>query len=325
MPQLNMIEAINDALHYIMSIDKSVVILGEDVGIDGGVFRATVGLQKEFGKERVIDTPLAESAIVGVSIGMAVAGLKPVAEIQFMGFIYPAFDQIISHASRIRTRSRGKYTCPLVVRTPYGGGVHAPEHHSESTETIFIHTPGIKVVVPSTPADAKGLLIAAIRDQDPVIFLEPERLYHGVKEEVPQGNHIVEFGKAKIVQEGADLTVLCWGAMVPVVQSAVAQASKQGISVEIIDLRTLSPVDSAAVLSSVKKTGRCIIVHEAPRTSGFGAELSAQIMENQLLSLKAPVERVTGYDTPMPLYKLEKYYMPDEQKIMRAIEKVMSF
>lgn len=325
MPQMNMIEAINDALYYAMSTDKKVVVLGEDIGKDGGVFRATVGLLKKFGKERVLDTPLAESGIVGVSIGMAVYGLKPVAEIQFMGFIYPAFDQIISHAAKIRTRSRGKYTCPLVIRTPYGGGVHAPEHHSESTETIFIHTPGIKVVVPATPADAKGLLLAAIRDPDPVIFLEPEKLYHGEKEEVPIGDHIVELGKAHVVQEGTDITFICWGAMLPIVKKAAQQAAAKGISAEIIDLRTLSPVDKSAIINSVKKTGRCIIVHEAPRTAGFGAELSAQIMENCLLTLKAPVERVTGYDTAMPLYKLEKYYMPDEQKIMKAVEKVMMF
>lgn len=325
MPQMNIIEAINDALHYAMLTDKKVVILGEDIGVDGGVFRATVGLLKKFGKDRVLDTPLAESGIIGVSIGMAAYGLKPVAEIQFMGFIYPAFDQIISHAAKIRTRSRGRYTCSLVIRTPYGGGVHAPEHHSESTEAIFVHMPGIKVVVPATPADAKGLLLAAIRDPDPVIFLEPEKLYHGEREEVPMGDHIIELGKANVTREGTDITFICWGAMLPLVKKAVQQAAAKGISGEIIDLRTLSPVDRQAIVNSVRKTGRCIIVHEAPRTAGFGAELSAQIMEHCLLTLKAPVERVTGYDTAMPLYKLEKYYMPDEQKIMRAVEKVMMF
>ena len=325
MPEMNLIEGVNAALHYEMNKDKKVVILGEDIGVDGGVFRATVGLLKKFGDVRVIDTPLAESGIVGSAIGMAVYGLKPIAEVQFMGFVYPAFDQIISHASRMRTRTRGRYTCPLVVRMPYGGGVHAPEHHSESMESLFIHTPGVKVVVPATPSDAKGLLLSAIRDPDPVIFLEPKKLYHGAKEKVPSGNYTVPLGKAAIVSEGIDVTLLCWGSMRPLSVSVAGKMEEQGVSVEVIDLRTLYPYDAETIIASVKKTGRCIIVHEAPRTGGLGAELSARISEEVLLSLKAPVLRVTGYDTIFPLYKLEKYYMPDEEKVMNAIQKVMQF
>lgn len=325
MPKINLIEAINDALTYEMGVDKKVIMLGEDIGVDGGVFRATANLLEKYGKNRVIDTPLAESAIVGTAIGMAVYGLKPIAEIQFMGFVYPAFDQIISHASRIRTRTRGQYTCPLVVRMPYGGGIHAPEHHSESTEALFIHTPGIKVVAPSSPADGKGLLIAAIRDPDPVIFLEPKKMYHGEKEEVPEGNYVVELGKAKTVQEGTDVTILCWGSMVAVAKKTAEIVKEKEISLEIIDLRTLYPYDVEAIVTSVKKTGRCVIIHEAARTCGLGAELSARIMEEALLSLKAPVKRVTGYDTVFPLYKIEKYYMPDEEKLMNAINEVLEF
>lgn len=322
---MNIIGAVNAALHYAMSVDKKVVVLGEDVGIDGGVFRATVGLLDTFGKDRVMDTPLAESAIVGVSLGMAVYGLKPVAEIQFDGFLYPAFDQLISHVSRIRTRSRGRYTCPLVVRVPYGGGVHAPEHHSEAPEAFLIHTPGLKVVLPSTPADAKGLLLSAINDPDPVIFFEPKRIYHGDKEEVPDGNYTIPLGKANVACQGNDVTLVSWGYMAVLCKNVVQQLASQGISAELVDLRTLYPCDVDAVVGSVRKTGRCVIVHEAHRTCGFGAELSARIMEEALLSLKAPVERVTGYDTVFPLYKLEKFYMPTEERILSAVEKVLHF
>jgi pyruvate dehydrogenase E1 component beta subunit len=323
MPRLNMVDAINLGLKEEMAQDKSVVVLGEDVGVDGGVFRATNGLLKLYGKDRVLDTPLAESAIVGTSIGMAINGLKPVAEIQFSGFIYPAFDQIISHAARFRNRSRGKYTCPLVVRAPYSGGIRALEHHSESMEALFMHLPGIKMVIPSTPSDAKGLLVSSIRDPDPVIFYEPKRIYRAIKEDVPEGEHVVPLGKAKIVQEGLDVTLIGWGAMVREIQKTQELLPK--INMEIIDLRTISPMDTDAIIKSVKKTGRCVIVHEAPKSGGVGAEIIARINEKALLSLQAPVERVTGYDTIFPLYRLEQYYLPTPEKIKQAVERVIQF
>ncbi|OGW76251.1 MAG: 2-oxoisovalerate dehydrogenase, partial [Nitrospirae bacterium RIFOXYB2_FULL_43_5] len=272
MPTLNMVQAINLALKEEMQRDKNVVLLGEDVGKDGGVFRVTEGLLEQFGSERVMDTPLAESVIAGAAIGMALYGLKPVAEIQFMGFIYPAIDQIFSHASRIRSRSRGRFTCPLVVRAPYGAGIKAPELHSESTEALFCHMPGIKVVVPSSPYSAKGLLISSIRDPDPVIFLESSRLYRSIKEDVPEGEYTIPLGKARVVQEGTDVTVIAWGSMLQRALKAV-----EGVNAEVIDLMTLSPFDEETILKSVKKTGRIIIAHEAVKTCGFGAELSATI------------------------------------------------
>ncbi len=298
------------------------MVLGEDVGKNGGVFRATEGLWQKFGENRVVDTPLAESGIVGVSVGLAVNGFKPVAEIQFDGFLPPAFDQVISHASRIRNRSRGRFHVPLVIRAPYGGGIHAPEHHSESPETFFVHTPGIKVVIPSTPYDAKGLLVSAIRDPDPVIFFEPKKIYRAFRQEVPEQSYTIPLGKARIVREGTDLTLLAWGAQVRTAEQA---AEKSGVSCEVIDLRTLSPMDTETILSSVKETGRCVVVQEAPRTCGLAAEVSARITENGILSLKAPVARVTGFDTAMPLAKLENFYLPSVERVVQAIQKTMAF
>jgi pyruvate dehydrogenase E1 component beta subunit len=321
MTEMTMLEAIRNALDYEMGKDKTVCVFGEDVGANGGVFRVTDGLQKKHGEKRVFDTPLAESAIVGSAIGMAIAGLKPIAEVQFSGFMYPAFDQLISHASRIRTRSRGKYTCPLVVRTPYSGGVHAPEHHSESMETLYAHTPGLKIVIPSTPADAKGLLISAIRDEDPVVFFESKKLYHSAKGDVPEGEHVVEIGKARVVQEGTDLSIITWGSMVCVCEDAAKELG----SVEIIDLRSIYPFDMDAVLAAVKKTGKVLIVHEAPRTAGFGSEIAAQIAEKGIFYLKGPVLRVTGYDTVMPLYKLEDWYLPNVAKVVHAGKKLLEY
>jgi pyruvate dehydrogenase E1 component beta subunit len=325
MAKRNMVEAINLGLMQEMERDSSVLILGEDVGKEGGVFRVTEGLQIKFGPERVVDTPLAESGIVGVALGMALKGLKPIAEIQFEGFLPPAMDQIISHISRIRTRSRGRYTCPLVIRSPYGGGIHAPEHHSDSPEALFAHIPGIKVIIPSTPYDAKGLIVEAIRDPDPVLFLEPKRIYRAIREEVPDEDYSVPIGKARVVREGKDVTVISWGAMVREVILAAERIEKEGIDIEIIDLRTISPMDEDTFLDSVRKTGRAVIVHEAPRTCGLGAEIIARINEKALLSLETPVERVTGFDTVFPLLKLENHYLPNPERILRGIRKVTSF
>lgn len=321
MAKLNIVEALNLALNQEMEKDGSVLILGEDVGIDGGVFRVTDGLYKKYGKDRVIDTPLAEPGIVGTSIGLAVNGFKPVAEIQFSGFIYSAFDQIISHAARIRNRSRGRFTCPLVVRAPYCGGIKALEHHSESMENIFVHTPGLKVVIPSTPSDAKGLLVSAIRDPDPVIFYEPKRIYRAIKEEVNEKEYTIPIGKAKIVKEGNDVTIISWGAMV---RECLEAVEKIDSSCEVIDLRTLKPLDIDTIINSVKKTGRVVIVHEAPKTSGFGAEIIALINEKALLNLEAPVKRVTGFDTVFPYAKMENKYLPDE-RIEKGIREVLGY
>lgn len=321
MAKLNIVEALNLALNQEMEKDDSVLVLGEDVGIDGGVFRVTEGLYKKFGKDRVIDTPLAEPGIVGTSIGLAVNGFKPVAEIQFSGFIYSAFDQIVSHAARIRNRSRGRFTCPLVVRAPYSGGIKALEHHSESMENIFVHTPGLKVVIPSTPSDAKGLLISAIRDPDPVIFYEPKRIYRAIKEEVNEKEYTIPIGKAKVAKEGSDVTLISWGAMV---RECLEAAEKVEASCEVIDIRTLKPLDIDAIIDSVKKTGRVVIVHEAPKTSGFGAEITALINEKALLNLQAPVKRVTGFDTIFPYAKMESAYLPDE-RIEKGIREVLEF
>ena len=277
MAKRTLVDAINSGLMVEMEKDPSVIVLGEDVGKEGGVFRVTEGLQVKFGPKRVFDTPLAESGIIGVSIGMAVKGLRPVAEIQFEGFLHPAMDQIMNHAARIRNRSRGRYTCPLVIRSPWGGGIHAPEHHSESPEALFAHTPGIKVVVPSSPYDAKGLIISAIRDPDPVLFFEPKRIYRAVREEVPDGEYTVPIGKAKVIREGGDLTIISWGAMVREVLRAAETAEKEGFKAEVIDLRTISPMDEETYLESVRKTGRVVIVHEAPPTCGVGAEIIARI------------------------------------------------
>ncbi|HEY8449440.1 MAG TPA: alpha-ketoacid dehydrogenase subunit beta [Bacillota bacterium] len=326
MPRMTLVQAVNDALRTEMALDDRVVLLGEDIGVNGGVFRATEGLLELFGEDRVIDTPLAESAIIGTAFGMAVYGLRPVPEIQFCGFLAPAFDQIISHVARIRNRSRGRYSAPMVIRAPYAGGIRAPEHHSESPEAFYAHIPGLKVVIPATPYDAKGLLISAIRDPDPVLFLEPKSIYRAFREEVPEGAYTVPLGKARIAREGSDVTVIAWGAMVRVALEAAERLHEErGWSCEVIDLRTISPVDRTTVIESVKKTGRAVILHEAPRQCGFGAELVALINEHALLYLEAPVERVTGFDTTMPLYALENYYLPDAFRLIRGIERVMTF
>ncbi|NIO03466.1 MAG: alpha-ketoacid dehydrogenase subunit beta [Proteobacteria bacterium] len=325
MAKRNMVEAINAGLMEEMEKDPAVMIIGEDVGKEGGVFRVTDGLQAKFGLERAVDTPLAESGIVGVALGLAINGFKPVAELQFMGFLPPALDQILNHISRIRNRSRGRYTCPMVIRMPYGGGIHAPEHHSESMESILAHIPGIKVVIPSTPYDAKGLIVAAIRDPDPILFLEPKRVYRAIKEEVPEDNYTVPIGEAKVLREGGDVTVICWGAMVREALRAVEMAAEEGINAEVIDLRAVSPMDDNTYLESVRKTARVVIVHEAPKTCGLGAEIIARVNEKALLSLEAPVERVTGYDTTFPLTKMEQDYLPSPERILRGIRKVMAF
>ncbi len=321
MSNMNMVDALNDALRLEMKRDKKIVIIGEDVGEDGGVFRVTDGLAKEFGNSRVIDSPLAESGIVGASIGMAVAGLKPICEIQFEGFVFPAIDQLVSHASRLRNRSRGRFSVPLVVRCPIGGGIKALEHHSDSPEAHFIHTPGLKVVMPSGPRDAKGLLISAIRDPDPVIFFEPKKIYRAIKEEVPDEDYAIPLGKANVVQEGNDVTLIAYGAWVKTAREAIAQM--EGISVELIDLRTLSPLDTDTIIESVKKTGKCVIVQEAPRTLGLASEIIARINDKALYSLEAPIERVTGFDTIVPLRLFEDYYLASAQKIINAVERVM--
>ncbi len=300
------------------------MLIGEDVGIGGGVFRISDGLIKDFGADRVIDTPLAESGIVGSAIGLAMAGMRPIVEIQFDGFVYPAFDQLICHAARMRTRSRGKLTCPMVVRFPYCGGVKALEHHSESMEAIYVHTPGLKVVCPSTPYDAKGLLAAAIQDPDPVIFMEPKRLYRSLKEDVPEEEYTIPLGKARVMIEGDDVTIIGWGAMIPVILKAHAELSKENISMEVIDLRTLSPLDTETILASVQKTGRCVIIQEAPRTGGLASEIATIIMEKAMHSLKAPVERVSGFDVIPPLLKAEDYNIPDEKRLIAGIRDVLT-
>jgi pyruvate/2-oxoglutarate/acetoin dehydrogenase E1 component len=320
-----LLEAINEALRLEMAADDRLILLGEDIGKEGGVFRVTEGLQKAYGCERVMDTPLAESGIVGMAIGMAIAGLRPVVEIQFMAFLYPALDQMMNHLGRMRNRSRGRFTCPLVIRTPYGGGIHPPEHHSESYEAVLAHTPGLQVVVPATPYDAKGLLISAIRSPDPVVFLEPTRLYRAVRQEIPETLYTVPLGEARVVQAGTDVTVIAWGAMLHEVLQAAEPLGADGISLEIIDLRTLSPLDVSTLMQSVEKTGRAVVVHEAPRTCGLGAEIVAQITEKALLSLEAPVERVTGFDTVFPLPQLEQYYLPTPERIIAAVRRVLAF
>lgn len=324
MSKLTLIEAINQALLQEMELDKDVVLLGEDVGM-GGVFRATSGLRDKFGPMRVIDTPLAESGIIATSIGMAAYGLRPVVEIQFNDFMFMGYHQLKIHAARLRSRSRGRYTCPLVVRAPYGGGIRPLELHSESMDTIFAHTPGIKAVVPSNPHDAKGLLISAIRDPDPVIFLEPTRLYRSVKDEVPDKPYTVPLGQSKVIKEGSDLTLISWGAMLKQAIDAAEIIKDQNINPEIIDLRTISPIDTETIINSVKKTGRAIIVHEDARTCGLGAEIIAQLNENILAELLAPPVRVTGFDVPFPLYQLEDYYLPNVDRILAGIKKVMEY
>ena len=320
-----MVEAINLALREELERDSRVVILGEDVGKEGGVFRVTDGLQQKFGGDRVVDTPLAELGIVAVAFGMAVYGIRPIAEIQFEGFLYPCLDQINNHIGRIRNRSRGRFTCPLVIRVPYGGGIHAPEHHSDSPEAILAHIPGIKVVIPASPYEAKGLVLSSIRDSDPVIFMEPKRIYRAIREEVPEGDYTIPLGKARLVQEGKDVTVVAWGAMVREALNAAEQLKGDKIDLDIIDLRTISPIDVETIITSIRKTGRGVIVHEAPKTCGLGAEIIALVNEKALLSLQAPIERVTGFDIPVPLMKTEHYYLPNPKRIVMAVKKVMSF
>ena len=324
MANLTLLQAVNDGLRTAMRADKDVLVFGEDVGPKGGVFLATEGLTKEFGEERCFDTPLSEDGIVGAAIGMALNGLKPVAEIQFQDFIFPAFDQIVSEAAKFRYRSGGQFTCPMVIRTPYGGGIRGGLYHSQSGEAYFCHTPGLKVVIPSTPHDAKGLLIAAINDPDPVLFLEPKALYRAVKGEVPEGSYTVDLSTLRTVREGRNVTVFCYGAMVPVCQKAADKAAEKGVECLVIDLRTLLPLDEEGVLEAAKQTGRVVVVHEAPRFCGYGGEISALIAENSIEYMEAPIVRVTGFDTPFP-NTLEHHYMPDERRVLDAIERVASW
>ncbi len=324
MAVLNVVQAVNHALRDEMKRNDKIVLLGEDIGVNGGVFRATEGLFQEFGPNRVIDTPLAESGIIGVSIGMALYGLKPVPEIQFLDFIYPGFDQIESELSKFRYRSGGQFTVPVVIRTPYGGGIRGSHYHSQSTEAFFTHTPGLKVVIPGTPYDTKGLLTSALRDPDPVMFLEPKKIYRTVRGEVPDEDYTVPIGKANVAREGDDVVIFAYGAMLHVAMEAAELATAKGISVEVVDIRTLLPFDIETIMSSVKKTGRVIILHEACKTCGFGAEIAAQIAERDILHLEAPIVRVAGFDVPFP-YVLEDEYMPNANRVLTAVEKVHNF
>ena len=324
MTQKTMVQALNDALRLEMQADDRVLVMGEDVGKFGGVFRATSGLFEEFGPDRVIDTPLAEAGIIGSAVGMALYGLRPVPEIQFADFIYPAYDQIVNELAKFRYRSGGQYPAPVVIRTPYGGGIRGGHYHSQSPEAYFVHTPGLKVVIPSNPYDAKGLLLSAMRGEDPVIFMEPKRVYRAARGEVPEGDYTVPLGQAKIVREGKGITVLAYGAMLHTVIEAAAKAAEAGIDAEVIDLRTLLPLDLETVLTSVRKTGRVCIVHEAPRTCGYGAELAALIAEKALTSLEAPIERVAGFDTPFP-YTLENEYLPSPERVMASMRRAVEF
>jgi len=324
MATLTLLQAINDGLRTAMKEDESVLVFGEDVGKKGGVFLATEGLQGEFGEKRCFDTPLSEDGIVGTAIGMAMNGLRPVAEIQFQDFIFPAFDQIVSEAAKLRYRSGGQYTAPMVIRTPYGGGIRGGLYHSQSGEAYFCHTPGLKVVIPSTPEDAKGLLMASIADPDPVLFLEPKALYRSVKGEVPEGKHTVDLSTLRVARDGKDVTVFCYGAMVPVAMKAAEESASNGTDVRVVDLRTLLPLDEEGVLEHAKSTGRVVVLHEAPRFCGFGAEISALIAEHAIEYMEAPVARVTGFDTPFP-NTLEHHYLPDHRRVLDAIERVANF
>ena len=324
MPDITLIEAVTQALAYELAHDENVVVFGEDVGKIGGVFRATEGLQARFGERRVLDTPLAESMIAGLAVGMSTQGIKPVAEFQFMGFIYPAMNQIICHAARMRNRTRGRLHCPLVFRAPFGGGIRAPEHHSESTEALFAHIPGLQVVIPSSPKRAYGLLLAAIRNPDPVIFLEPKRIYRLVKQPVEDNGEALPLGKCFTLKQGSDVTLISWGAsMHETMQAAKQLEDQEGISCEVIDVATIKPLDIETILTSVSQTGRCVIVHEGAKTCGVGAEISALIMENVMSELLAPVQRVTGYDTVMPYFQLEKLYIPSVRRIKDSILSLM--
>jgi 2-oxoisovalerate dehydrogenase E1 component beta subunit len=323
--KLTMVQAVTDGMRVMMKEQENVIVLGEDVGQNGGVFRATDGLVGEFGDKRVIDTPLAESGIIGTSIGLAMNGFKPIAEMQFLGFIYPAFNQIMTHASRIRARTLGAFTVPMVIRAPFGAGVRAPEIHSDSVEALFTGMPGMKVVVPSNPYDAKGMLISAIEDPDPVLFLEPMRCYRSTKMDVPEGKYNVSLGKAARLHEGSDVSIFAYGAMIDVVTKAAKAAEEKGIKCDVIDLRTLYPLDKDMIAESVQKTGRAVIVHEAPGTGGLGETIMSLINDTSFLYMKAPVERVTGFDTPVPMFALEDHYLPSADRVVQAIEKVTQF
>jgi pyruvate dehydrogenase E1 component beta subunit len=323
MNEITLVEAVNRALAHELSVDPRVLVLGEDVGVNGGVFRATAGLLERFGPERVVDTPLAEGLIAGMCVGLGAQGLRPVAEIQFMGFIYPAIDQLLNHAARLRNRTRGRLTCPMVLRAPFGAGIHAPEHHSESTEALFAHIPGLRVVIPSSPARAYGLLLAAIRDPDPVVFLEPTRLYRLTKENVRDDGQALPLDVCFVLREGTDVTLVSWGAAVRETLAAADALAEEGLSAEVIDAATLAPLDMRTIADSVEKTGRCVIVHEAARNVGVGAEIAARLADEGLLTLLAPIKRVTGYDTIVPLAQLEKSYMPDVRRILAAVHETL--
>ena len=325
MAHLTLIQAITDGLRCALRQDERVVVFGEDVGENGGVFRATDGLFKEFGRRRVIDTPLSEGGILGAAIGMAAYGLRPIPEIQFDGFLPMAFDQMLSHASRLRWRSRGRFSCPLVLRVPYGAGIHAPEHHSDSPEAYYLHTPGLKVVVPSNPYDAKGLLLAAIDDPDPVLFFEPKRIYRAIRQEVPAQPYVTPLGKAQVLAQGNDVTVVSFGSMMPLAKRAVERASALGIKADLIDVRTVWPLDVEAITRSVAKTGRCVVVQEAPRTASFGSEIVALVHEKAFDALRSPVVRVAGFDTAVPYYRMENDYLPNEARILAGIQKAVEY
>jgi 2-oxoisovalerate dehydrogenase E1 component beta subunit len=324
MAAITLIEALTQAMAYEMRIDSNVLVLGEDVGVNGGVFRATSGLIQEFGPNRIIDTPLDETTIAGLSVGLAAQGMKPIAEAQFDGFMYPMVDHIICHAARMRHRTRGRLSCPMVLRIPWGGGIRAPEHHSEANESIFTNVPGLRVVMPSSPQRAYGLLLAAIRDPDPVVFFEPKRIYRQYKEEVPDDGEALPLDVCFVLRDGSDVTLVTWGSQVKETLEAADALEKQGISAEVIDVATIKPLDFDTIHESVKKTGRCVIVHEAPRTAGFGAEIAAQLAEKAMFDLVAPVERVTGFDTHIPLYRLEMKYLPSVEKILAAVKRTMA-
>ena len=324
MAAITLIEALTQAMAYEMRIDPNVLVLGEDVGVNGGVFRATSGLIQEFGPNRIIDTPLDETTIAGLSVGLAAQGMKPIAEAQFDGFMYPMVDHIICHAARMRHRTRGRLSCPMVLRIPWGGGIRAPEHHSEANESIFTNVPGLRVVMPSSPQRAYGLLLAAIRDPDPVVFFEPKRIYRQYKEEVPDDGEALPLDVCFVLRDGSDVTLVTWGAQVKETLEAADALEKLGISAEVIDIATIKPLDFDTIHESVKKTGRCVIVHEAPRTAGFGAEIAAQLAEKAMFDLVAPVERVTGYDTHIPLYRLEMKYLPSVEKILAAVKRTLA-
>lgn len=325
MPEMTMVEAICDGLRIALREDPSVLVLGEDVGRNGGVFRATDGLWEEFGESRVFDTPLAESAIIGVSLGMAIHGMKPIPEIQFMGFIYPAFEQIVSHLARYCSRTQGRFPVSIVIRVPIGGGVHAPELHSESTESLFAHIPGLKIAIPSTPIDAKGMLLASIADPNPVLFFEPIQIYRAFRQQVPVGSYQIPLGKARVLNHGEDLTIVTWGGMTRLAQSVAKLAKERGRSCEVIDLRSLAPLDTETILRSVKKTGRALVLQEAPKTAGFGAEIAALIQEKAFYYLRAPILRVAGPDVPVPMAALEEEFLPNEHRVLQTIQTLMDY